>query len=54
MYIEKEILIYEAKKAQEELQSYIEMVAYLQKQEERMLSNVSFVLTQLIEALQHD
>jgi len=53
MYIEKDILVYEAKKAQEELQSYIEIVAHLQKQEERMLTNVSFIFSELIEVIQN-
>jgi hypothetical protein len=54
MVIEKERLIAEAIAAQQELQAYIQFVAYLQSQEERMLTNVSFILSQLIEALENE
>jgi hypothetical protein len=53
MVIDQEQLIVEAIKAQQELQAYIQFVSYLQSQEERMLTNVSFILSQLIEVIQN-
>jgi len=51
--IDKELLLQQAMEAQQELQAYIQFVAYLQSQEERMLTNVSFILSQLIEVIQN-
>jgi hypothetical protein len=51
--IDQEQLLAQARKAQEELQAYIQFVAYLQSEEERMLTNVSFILSQLIEVIQN-
>jgi len=54
MVVDQEQLIIQAKEAQKELQAYIAFVLYLQSQEERMLTNVSFILSHLIEALEND
>ena len=54
MVIDREQLIVQAKAAQSELQAYIQFVSYLQSQEERMLTNVSFIISHLIEALEND